>query len=160
MNQIVQNSHITLLKRCDDKLPTMQQVANNVHADHYKGTINGVILSGVIPGYGGEPSIFMNTKSDVEWQKWVGVMINAARQVNDEWEADFNDDQQDKWYFAYSNGKLTLEVAYKATSGEVFFKSQFAAVEALVMLNEWSIQQGLGQDGIVLRALGVVKGGI
>ncbi|WP_307142763.1 hypothetical protein [Siphonobacter sp. SORGH_AS_1065] len=137
----------------------MQEVAERVNADHYKGTINGIILPGVVPDYGGQPSIWMNTKSDVEWQKWVGVMINAARQVNDEWEADFDDDKQEKWYSAYADGKLTLEVAYKATSGEVFFKSQFAAVEALVMLNEWSIQQGLGQDGIVLRALGVVKGG-
>ncbi|OZI09208.1 hypothetical protein BWI93_05225 [Siphonobacter sp. BAB-5385] len=140
-------------------VPTMQEVAEHVHADHYKGTINGIILAGVIPEYGGQPSIWMNTKADTEWLKWVGVLANAAREVNGEWEPNWEDTTQTKYYFHYSQNNIRWCWTHHSTAGAIVFKSLEHANAAREMLNEWSKQQGLEEDGILLRALGVVKGG-
>ncbi|PQA60161.1 hypothetical protein [Siphonobacter curvatus] len=144
-----------------NNIPTMQEVAQRVHADHYKGTINGIILAGVIPEYGGEPSIYMNTKVDTEWLKWVGVLANAAREVNGEWEPNWNDEKEEKWFFeidADCHNHIGYDYSREMVRGNVVFMGLSAMIRCREILNEWSKQQGLEEDGILLRALGVVKG--
>lgn len=86
------------------------------------------------------------TKQQLEKLLALNKLMNVAHYLNDNWEPNWNNIEQEKFYIYYSNVSKTIEIDYNCVcnSGEVYFKSRELAGQAIKILGEDIIKLALG----------------
>ena len=72
--------------------------------------------------------------------------MNVAKYLNGDWEPDWNDRHQHKWFIFYDNqlSGLYLAIHYTQRFASVYFKSEELALQAIEILGEEEVKRALG----------------
>ena len=70
--------------------------------------------------------------------------MNVAKYLNNDWEPDWNDEFEDKFYIYYSLEKLLLCSKQRANHGCVAFESKELALQAIEILGKEEVKKALG----------------
>lgn len=86
------------------------------------------------------------TKHQLERLLALNKLMNVAHYLNDNWEPNWNNIEQEKFYIYYSNVDKIIKIEYNSVcnSGEVYFKSIELAEQAIEILGEETIKLALG----------------
>lgn len=73
-------------------------------------------------------------------------LMNVAKYLNGDWEPDWNDRHQHKWFIFYDHqlSGLYLAIHYTQRFASVYFKSEELALKAIEILGEDEVKKALG----------------
>lgn len=73
-------------------------------------------------------------------------LMNVAKYLNGDWEPDWNDRHQHKWFIFYDHqlSGLYLAIHYTQRFASVYFKSEELALKAIEILGEEEVKKALG----------------
>ena len=73
-------------------------------------------------------------------------LMNVAKYLNGDWEPDWNDRHQHKWFIFYDHqlSGLYLAIHYTQRFASVYFKSEELALRAIEILGEEEVKKALG----------------
>lgn len=77
---------------------------------------------------------------------YLNKLMNVAKYLNGDWEPDWNDRHQHKWFIFYDHqlSGLYLAIHYTQCFASVYFKSEELALQAIEILGEEEVKRALG----------------
>lgn len=110
------------------------------HYVEYSGTIN----SSKTTRYHGENIIIATSIQQIEQLLALNKLMNVAKYLNGDWEPDWNDEYENKFYIYCLFGELSICQKQRANHGCVAFESRELALQAIEILGEKEIKKALG----------------
>jgi hypothetical protein len=112
------------------------------HYVEYSGTIN----SSKTTRYHGENIIIATSIQQIEQILALNKLINVAKYLNGDWEPDFKNDNQHKYYISYDSDTKQLKIWFKQymNDGSVYFKSEELVHQAIEILGKEEVKKALG----------------
>jgi hypothetical protein len=110
------------------------------HYVEYSGTIN----SSKTTRYHGENIIIATSIQQIEQILALNKLMNVAKYLNGDWEPDWNDAYESKFYIYCLLGKLSICQKERANHGCAAFKSKEIANQAIEILGEEEVKKALG----------------
>ena len=96
----------------------------------------------------GNPSRANNATSRQQLEQLLALnkLMNVAKYLNGDWEPDWNDRHQHKWFIFYDHqlSGLYLAIHYTQRFASVYFKSEELALKAIEILGEEEVKKALG----------------
>ena len=89
---------------------------------------------------------FITSEKQLEQLLALNKLMNVAKYLNGNWETDFEDEIQHKYYISYDSDTKQLKVWFKQymNDGSVYFKSEELAHQAIEILGEDEVKKALG----------------
>ena len=89
---------------------------------------------------------FITSEKQLEQLLALNKLINVAKYLNGDWEPDFTDNKQQKWFIEYNveSSILDTDFAISYKSSVVYFKTSELAHQAIEILGEKEIKVTLG----------------
>lgn len=91
-----------------------------------------------------------NATSEKQLEKLIAInmLMNVAKYLNDDWQPDWNDEREDKYYIAYNYAidEIQVEVDLVFQTSYVYFKSDELTKQAIEILGEETIKLALCTD--------------
>lgn len=86
------------------------------------------------------------SKQQIEQLLAVNKLMNVAKYLNGDWEPDWNDRHQHKWFIFYDHqlSGLYLAIHYTQRFASVYFKSEELSLQAIEILGEEEVKKALG----------------
>lgn len=86
------------------------------------------------------------SKQQIEQLLALNKLMNVAKYLNGNWEPDWNDRHQHKWFIFYDHqlSGLYLAIHYTQRFASVYFKSEELAYQAIEILGEEEVKKALG----------------
>ena len=107
--------------------------------------VNGEVGSYMLTG---NPSRANNATSRQQLEQLLALnkLMNVAKYLNGDWEPDWNDRHQHKWFIFYDHqlSGLYLAIHYTQRFASVYFKSEELALRAIEILGEEEVKKALG----------------
>ena len=107
--------------------------------------VNGEVGSYMLMG---NPSRANNATSRQQLEQLLALnkLMNVAKYLNGDWEPDWNDRHQHKWFIFYDHqlSGLYLAIHYTQRFASVYFKSEELALQAIEILGEEEVKKALG----------------
>lgn len=77
---------------------------------------------------------------------YLNKLMNVAKYLNGDWEPDWNDEHQRKWFifYDYTLNALQLAIHYRHSFTAIYFKSRELALQAIEILGEDEVKKTLG----------------
>ena len=94
-------------------------------------------------------SLFFNNSTSVKQvQKLLAInqLMNVAKHLNGNWQPDWNNNKESKYYIFIYNGKIDISNTALSNCLEVYFKSKEFAQQAIDILGEETIKLALCTD--------------
>lgn len=110
------------------------------HYVEYSGTIN----SSKTTRYYGENIIIATSIQQIEQILALNKLMNVAKYLNGDWEPDWNNEYENKFYIFHSFGKLNICNKGYSNFGCAVFKSRDLVFQAIEILGEKEIKKALG----------------
>lgn len=106
-------------------------------------SVNGEVRSHILTE---NPSRANNATSRQQLEQLLAInkLMNVANYLNGDWEPNWNDEYEDKFYIHYALGKLYFSSKQRANYGCVYFKSKDLALKAIEILGEEEVKKALG----------------
>jgi hypothetical protein len=127
---------------------TYQDVKNELFADTKKCYLEcaGDICSSRTIKYCNINTIMATSKNQIEQLLALNKLMNVAKYLNGDWEPDFKNDNQHKYYISYDSDTKQLKIGFKQymNDGSVYFKSEELALQAIDILGEEEVKKALG----------------
>ena len=106
---------------------------------------NGEICSHLLKG---NPSIANNATSKQQSEQLLALnkLMNVAKYLNGDWEPDFTNFSERKWWIDYDFEDLMLSTDFSGyyRNSVVYFKSEELALQAIEILGEEEVKKALG----------------
>ena len=116
---------------------TYQDVINNIKAKNI-----GVSVQFGLTKIGGD--CFVTSEKQLEQLLALNKLMNVAKYLNGDWEPNWDDEFEDKFYIYCLFGKLSICSKQRANHGCVAFKSEKLIHQAIEILGEEEIKKALG----------------
>ena len=118
---------------------TYQDVISNI-----KATNIGVSVQFGLTKIGED--YFVTSEEQLKQLLALNKLMNVAKYLNGDWEPDWNDRHQHKWFIFYDHqlSGLYLAIHYTQRFASVYFKSEELALRAIEILGEEEVKKALG----------------
>lgn len=81
-----------------------------------------------------------------EKESAIHKLLNVAKYLNGDWQPDWNNTTELKYFIGLSNDKLSTSFVYSYRSMDVYFRSAKLAKQAIEILGEYTIKLALSTD--------------
>ena len=118
-----------------------------LHEPSWRLLENGVIVYAAISDSAISYSMLTAPSSkQLEQLLALNKLMNVAKYLNGDWEPDWNDRHQHKWFIFYDHqlSGLYLAIHYTQRFASVYFKSEELALQAMEILGEEEVKKALG----------------
>lgn len=135
------SSKTTIRFKPSKKKITYQDVINNIKAKNI-----GVSVQWGLTKIGTD--CFITSEKQLEQLLALTKLMNVAKYLNGDWEPDFKNDNQHKYYISYDSDTKQLKIWFKQymNDGSVYFKSEELAYQAIEILGEDEVKKALGVE--------------
>lgn len=89
-------------------------------------------------------NINASSRPQLEQLLALNKLMNTAKYLNGDWEPDWNDANEDKFYIYCLFGKLSICKKQRANHGCAAFESEELALQAIEILGEEEVKKALG----------------
>ena len=128
--------NVIRFKPIENKI-TYQDVINNIKAKNI-----GVSVQFGLTKIGTD--CFITSEKQLEQLLALNKLMNVAKYLNGDWEPDWNDEYEDKFYIYYLFGELSICLKQRAHHGCAVFESKELALQAIEILGEEEVKKALG----------------
>lgn len=115
------------------------------HSSFYFGK-EGAIVQTFNIKYLSRELLLSTSIQQLEQIRALNKLMNVAKYLNGNWEPDWNDRHQHKWFIFYDHqlSGLYLAIHYTQRFASVYFKSEELALRAIEILGEEEVKKTLG----------------
>ena len=115
------------------------------HSSFYFGK-EGAIVQTFNIKYLSRELLLSTSIQQLEQIRALNKLMNVAKYLNGNWEPDWNDRHQHKWFIFYDHqlSGLYLAIHYTQRFASVYFKSEELAYQAIEILGEEEVKKALG----------------
>lgn len=94
------------------------------------------------------PNAPVNCTSLKQAEKLLAInkLMNVAKYLNGDWQPDWNDVYEEKWYITIGYDEIMVDCVYAAKHLDIYFKSREVAKQAIEILGEEIIKLALCTD--------------